>query len=81
MDNHGALGHGKVQQKQPLAIKALDEILVQKVICNKSCTIVLEDYWATQLLRYITLIITIRLFTCLPPELQHYGWHERCYEG
>jgi hypothetical protein len=53
VDNHGALGHGKVvQQKSPLAIKALDEVLVQKVVCNKCCTIVLEDFWATQLLRY-----------------------------
>lgn len=43
-----------VQQKSPLAIKALDEVLVQKVVCNKCCTIVLEDFWATQLLRYPT---------------------------
>ncbi len=34
-----------------MPIKALEEILIQKVICNKFCTIVIEDFWATQILR------------------------------
>lgn len=60
VDKYGALGHGKVQQqKTPLGIKMLDEILVQKVICNKNCTIVLEDFWATQLLRYAVMVVPI----------------------
>ncbi|KAL6074848.1 Arpin [Balamuthia mandrillaris] len=76
LSEYGALGQGKSKaQKKPVAIKALNQVLIQKVVSNRFCTFALEDSLASDILKAkvgtCNAIATLRerLFYSMPDDV------------